>query len=42
MSHDIQNKICSIMANHLLRELVKDISPNFFSLLCDEYTDIAN
>ena len=21
---------------------MKDISPNFFSLLCDEYTDIAN
>ncbi len=30
------------MANHLLRDLVKDISPNFFSLLCNEYTDITN
>ena len=30
MSHDIQNEICTIMANHLLRQLVKDISPNFF------------
>ena len=32
ISHDIQNEICSIMANHLLHDLVKDISPNFFSL----------
>jgi hypothetical protein len=30
------------MANHLLRDVVKDISSNFFSLLCDKYTDIAN
>ena len=42
MSHDIQNETCSIMANNLLRQLVKDISPNFFSLFCEEYTDIAN
>ena len=42
MSHDIQNEACSIMANHLSRQLMKDISPNFFSLLWDEYTDIAN
>ena len=38
MSHDIQNEICSIMANHLLRQLVNDIGPHLFSLLCDEYT----
>ena len=42
MSHEIQNEIFSIMVNHLLRQLVKDISPNFLSLLCDEYTDIVN
>lgn len=42
MSHDIKNEICAILANHLVRELIKDIGGSFFSFLCDEYTDVAN
>ena len=41
-SHDIQNEVLTIMSHHVLREIVNDIRPNFFSLLGDEYTDISN
>ena len=35
-SHDIQNEIIAIMANHVI------IRSGFFSIICDEYTDISN
>ena len=42
-SHDIQNEIIAIMANHVIRDLKKsDIRGGFFSIICDEYTDISN
>lgn len=41
-SHDIQNEILGIMANQVIRSLVSDIGRDYFSTMCDEYTDIAN
>jgi len=41
-SHDIQNEIIAIMANHVTRDLLSEISSGFFSIICDEYTDISN
>ena len=41
-SHDNQNEIIAIMANHVTRDLVAEISSGFFSIICDEYTDISN
>ena len=42
LSHDIQNEIVGIMAHQVLRDIVKDVGFNFFSLIADEYTDISN
>ena len=41
-SHDIQNEIIAIVANHAIRDLVSEIRGGFFSIICDEYTDISN
>ena len=41
-SHEFQNELISIMANHTVRDLVTEIGNNYFSLICDEYTDINN
>ena len=41
-SHDIQNEIIAIMANHVSTYLVSEIRGGFFSIICDEYTDISN
>lgn len=41
-SRDIQNEIIAIMANHVIRDLVSEIRGGFFSIICDEYTDISN
>jgi len=41
-SHDIQNEILGIMSQSILRSLAADIRPHYFSLVCDEYTDISN
>ena len=41
-SHDIQNEIIAIVANHAIRDLVSEIRDGFFSIICDEYTDISN
>ena len=30
------------MANHIIRDLVSEIRGGFFSIICDEYTDISN
>ena len=40
-SHDIQNEIIAIIANHVIPDLVSEISGGFFSIICDEYTDIS-
>ena len=42
LSHDIQNEIVGIMAHQVLRDIVKDVGFNFFSLIANEYTDISN
>ena len=41
-SHDIQNEIVALMANEVIRDLLKKIGESYYSLICDEYTDIAN
>ena len=41
-SHDIQNEIITIMANHVIHDLVSEIRGGFFSIICDEHTDISN
>ena len=41
-SHDIQNEIIAIVANHVIRDLVSEIRGGFFSIICDEYSDISN
>ena len=41
-SHDIQNEIIGIMANHLNGNLASEIRGGVFSIICDEYTDISN
>ena len=41
-SHEIQNEIIAIMANYVIRDLVSEIRGGFFSIICDEYTDISN
>ena len=30
------------MANHIIRDLISEIRGGFFSIICDEYTDISN
>ena len=30
------------MANHVIRDLLLEISGGFLSIICDEYTDIGN
>ena len=30
------------MANHVIRDVVSQIRGSFFSIICDEYTDISN
>ena len=41
-AHEIQNEIMAIMANHVIRDQVTKIRGGFFSIICDEYTDISN
>lgn len=41
-SHDVQNEIIAPMANEVIRDLVREIGENYFSLICDEYADISN
>ena len=41
-SHDIQNEIISVMANHVIRDIVSDIGNGFFSIISDECTDVSN
>ena len=41
-SHDVQNEIIALMANEVIRDLVREIGENYFSLICDEYRDISN
>lgn len=36
------NEIIAIVANHAIRDLVSEIRGGFFSIICDEYTDIGN
>ena len=41
MSHDIQNEIIQIMVNQITRDITANRN-NFYSIICDEYTDISN
>ena len=41
--NDIQNELLDLMAQHILREKLKEIRENdFFAIMADEYTDISN
>ena len=42
VTHEIQNEILKLMSNAVLRSLLKTIRGNMYSIMCDEYTDIAN
>ena len=42
MSHDIQNEITQTMANQITRDITTNIRNNFYSIICDEYTNISN
>ena len=33
---------CVLFPNHVIRDLVSEIRGGFFSIICDEYTDISN
>ena len=41
-SHDIQNEIIALMANEVMRDLLRQIGDSYFSLICNEYTDVSN
>ena len=41
-SHDIQNEIIALMANEVMRDLLRQIGDRYFSLICDEYTNVSN
>lgn len=41
-SHDIQNKICTIMSHQVLKGIVKEIGGKMFCTIADEYTDLSN
>ena len=41
--HDYQDELLNLMANQVLRKKLCDIKESpFFSVMCDEYTDISN
>jgi len=42
LSHEIQNELLHLMSAQVLRGLIQDIGNNYFSIICDEYTDISN
>lgn len=42
ISHDIQNEIIGLMSNEVMRDLLRQIADSYFSLICDEYTDVSN
>ena len=41
-SHDIQNELFMLMANQILSGMTDQIRGSYFSIICDEYTDISN
>ena len=41
-SHDLQNEIISLLATYTICDLVDEVKNNYYSLICDEYTDISN
>ena len=42
MSHNIQKEIIQTMANQITRDITANIRYNFYSTICDKYTDISN
>ena len=42
MRPNIQNKIIQIMANQITHDIRANIRKNFYSIICDKYTDISN
>ena len=42
ISQDVQNEIIQTMANQITRDITANIRSNFYSIICDEYTDILN
>ena len=42
LSHDIQNEICTLMSNDVLRTILSNMGEAHFALIADEYTDISN
>ena len=43
LHQNYQNELLTIMSQHVLRQLVDDITKSqFFAIMCDEYTDLSN
>ena len=42
ISHDVQDEITQSMANQITRDITANIRNSFYSIICDEYTDILN
>ena len=43
LHQDYQNKLLTIMSQHVLRRLLDNVTKSkFFAIMCDEYTDISN
>ena len=42
LSHDIQNEICTLMSNDVLRKILSNMRGSHFALIADEYTNISN
>ena len=40
--YNIQNKIIQTMANQITSDIAANIGNNFYSIICDEYTEISN
>ena len=41
-SHDVQNEIIMLMTHEIIRDISKNIQTTYYSIICDEYTDISN
>ena len=41
-SHDAQNEVLNIMANNVIRDLLKSVGTNWYSITADKYTDVWN
>ncbi len=41
-SHEIQNELLSIMAQHILRQIARNLQSSYYAIMADEVTDVSN